>query len=55
MNMMDWGDIGQFVSFGEVGSNQIDNADYYILAAPQNVVGNTILTNLGEMVRSLHI
>jgi hypothetical protein len=50
MNMMDWGDIGEFVSFGEVGRDQIDNASYYILVAPQNVVGTTILTNLGDMV-----
>ena len=51
MNMMDWGDIGQFVSFGEVGRDQIDGASYYILIAPQNVVGSTILTNLGDMVK----
>ena len=50
MNMMDWGDIGDFVSFGEVGRDQIDDASYYILIAPQNVVGSTILTNLGDMV-----
>ena len=50
MNMMDWGDIGDFVSFGEVGRDQIDDSSYYILVAPQNVVGNTILTNLGDMV-----
>ncbi|KAL3145428.1 hypothetical protein ABBQ38_001673 [Trebouxia sp. C0009 RCD-2024] len=50
MNMMDWGDIGEFVSFGEVGRDQIDDAAYYILIAPQNVVGSTILTNLGDMV-----
>lgn len=49
MNMMDWGDIGEFVSFGEVGKDQIDDASYYILVAPQNVVGSTILTNLGDM------
>ena len=51
MTMMDWGDIGEFVTFGQVGHDQIDDASYYILIAPQNVVGNTILTNLGEMVR----
>lgn len=50
MNMMDWGDIGELVSFGEVGRDQIDKASYYILVAPQNVVGTTILTNLGDMV-----
>lgn len=54
MNMMDWGDIGEFVSFGEVGRDQIDDAAYYILIAPQNVVGSTILTNLGDMVCSLN-
>ena len=54
MNMMDWGDIGDFVSFGEVGRDQIDDASYYILIAPQNVVGSTILTNLGDMVYFLH-
>lgn len=53
MTMMDWGDIGQFVTFGEVGQDQIDDASYYILVSPQNVVGNTILTNLGEMVRHI--
>ena len=52
MTMMDWGDIGDFVSFGEVGRDQIDDASYYILVAPQNVVGSTILTNLGDMVCS---
>ena len=53
MTMMDWGDIGEFVTFGEVGHDQIDDASYYILVAPQNAVGNTILTNLGEMVRCI--
>ncbi len=40
MERMDWGDAGAFVGFGEVGADQIDDAcDYYILIAPQNVVG----------------
>jgi len=30
---------------------QVDESDYYIMVAPQNVVGNTIVTSLGEHVR----
>lgn len=72
-------DIAEFVSFGEVGADQVppaasvfmllltpvhtaavglkgstclqvDAASYYLLVAPQNMVGNTILTGMGEMV-----
>lgn len=50
MEAMDWGDAINFVSFGEVGAAQIDDHDYYILISPQNVVGNTIMTDLTEMV-----
>ena len=51
MMAMEWGDAERFVTFGEVGADQVDDAEYYILIAPQNVVGSTIMTNLGEMVR----
>ena len=50
MEAMDWGDAEEFVSFGNVGANQVDEASFYILIAPQNVVGNTIMTPLLEMV-----
>ncbi|KAK9842820.1 hypothetical protein WJX74_002899 [Apatococcus lobatus] len=50
MEAMDWGDAEDFVGFGNVGANQIDDSQYYILIAPQNVVGTTIMTNLQEMV-----
>ncbi|KAK9806973.1 hypothetical protein WJX72_009126 [[Myrmecia] bisecta] len=50
MDQMDWGSVGEFVSFGQVGADQVDEAAFYVLICPQNVVGNTILTNLGEMV-----
>lgn len=30
--------------------SQVDESDYYVLVAPQNVVGNTIMTSLGEHV-----
>ena len=40
MERMDWGDAGAFVGFGEVGADQITaDCDFYILIAPQNVVG----------------
>lgn len=50
MDAMDWGSAIDFVSFGEVGADQIDDNDFYILIAPQNVVGSTIMTNLKDMV-----
>ncbi|GMH33032.1 hypothetical protein BSKO_00866 [Bryopsis sp. KO-2023] len=52
MEAMDWGEAIDFVAFGQVGSDQIDDFDHYILIAPQNVVGSTIMTNLTEMVDS---
>ena len=50
MERMDWGDAEDFVSFGTVSADQIDDSQYYILIAPQNVVGSTIMTNLHDMV-----
>lgn len=45
MNMMDWGEATEFVTFGQVGKEEVDEAtDVYMLIAPQNIVGNTILT-----------
>ena len=49
---MDWGDAQDFVRFGAVGGQHVDDCDYYILIAPQNVVGNTIMTGLLDMVRA---
>ena len=39
---------------GQVGADQVDECQHYVLVAPQNVVGSTIATKLQEMVRSLH-
>jgi hypothetical protein len=42
---MDWGEATEFVSFGQVGKDEVDDTtDVYILVAPQNIVGNTIMT-----------
>ena len=58
MEAMDWGDSEDFVHFGQVGADQVDDCRYYVLIAPQNMVGTTIMTNLGDMVspcsRSCH-
>ena len=51
MQRMDWGDAADFVSFGNVGASCIDDSTFYVLVSPQNVVGNTIMTPLLEMVR----
>ena len=51
MQRMDWGDASDFVSFGNVGASCIDDSTFYVLVSPQNVVGNTIMTPLLEMVR----
>ncbi|BDA45931.1 probable adenylate kinase 5, chloroplastic [Coccomyxa sp. Obi] len=49
MENMDWGDVFDFVSFGNVGSDHLDDSSYYVIVAPQNVVGSTIMTKLLEM------
>ncbi len=51
MENMDWGEVFEFVSFGNVGSDHLDDSAYYVIVAPQNVVGSTIMTKLLEMVR----
>ena len=53
--VQDWGDLVDFVHFGEVGSHMVDNCQYYILVCPQNIVGSTILTNLNEMVSTTNL
>jgi len=50
MERMDWGEVADFVTFGNIKASTIDDATYYILVTPQNVVGNTIMDPLIEMV-----
>ena len=50
---MDWGGVADKVTFGEVSAEDADDAaDVFLLIAPQNIVGNTIMTNLSDMVRA---
>lgn len=47
---MDWSDVSEFVSFGAVGKEHIEEGvDYYIILSPQNVVGTSIIPILTEM------
>ena len=50
MERMEWGDAEEFVTLGSVGEAQIDDSHYYVLIAPQNMVGQTIVKPLLEMV-----
>ena len=50
MEAMDWGDASDFVRFGAVGPDHVDDCAYYILIAPQNVAGTTIMGGLTQMV-----
>lgn len=52
MEAMDWDEASDFVTIGAVGKEEVDDSDYYIMIAPQNVVGNTIITNLEEHVEA---
>jgi hypothetical protein len=51
MKVMDWGEAESFVSFGAVSKEDVDEqTDVFLLIAPQNIVGSTIMTNLSDMV-----
>ena len=50
MLAMDWGDIVDFVSFGEIKAEDVDQADVYLFLCPQNIVAGNVMGNLEEMV-----
>ena len=53
LEMMDWGDADEFISRGSIGGDvpQADD-DYFILIAPQNIVGYAVLPYIQEMEAS---
>ena len=53
LEMMDWGDADEFISRGSIGGDvpQPDD-DYFILIAPQNIVGYAVLPYIQEMEAS---
>jgi len=49
LDAMDWGDVDEFISKGAVGPDEIDEADYYLIISPQNIVGQTVVPLLEGM------
>lgn len=46
---MQWGDASEFIQLGNLGANEVDSADAFILIAPQNVTGHSVLPLLEPM------
>lgn len=51
MTQMDWGDAAEFITWGNYGTDAVDDADVYLLLAPQNVTGDSVLPFMQDMVR----
>lgn len=50
LELMDWGEAEEFISLGSIGPEvPREEDDYYILIAPQNIVGYSVLPYLQEM------
>ncbi|GAB4816981.1 hypothetical protein N2152v2_004027 [Parachlorella kessleri] len=52
LKQMDWGDATPFLTTGNIKASEVDDAEAYILVAPQNIVGHSILPFLTEMVEA---
>ncbi|KFM24902.1 hypothetical protein F751_1781 [Auxenochlorella protothecoides] len=50
LKAMDWGEAGEWMEFGAVGAGEVESADAFVIVAPQNMVGNSILPFLDAMV-----
>lgn len=50
MKAMDWGPAAEFISTGQLGADQVEAADAFVLVAPQNIVGFSVLPLVEEMV-----
>lgn len=51
MKAMDWGSATPFLSTGNIGGKEVEGADAFVIVAPQNIVGHSIVPFLEEMVR----
>lgn len=50
LDLMDWGEADEFVRRGSIGKDvPTDDDDYFILIAPQNIVGYAVLPYIIEM------
>jgi len=50
LDLMDWGEADEFIRRGSIGADvPTDDDDYFILIAPQNIVGYSVLPYIIEM------
>ena len=50
LDLMDWGDAEEFIRRGSIGRDvPAEDDDYFILIAPQNIVGYAVLPYIAEM------
>jgi hypothetical protein len=52
MKGMDWGAAAPFVQTGHIGGGEVPGADAFILVAPQNITGQSVLPFVEEMVEA---
>lgn len=50
MKQMDWGESADRILTGNLGAAEVEDADAFVLIAPQNIVGHSIMPLLSEMV-----
>ena len=50
---MDCGDFAEFISFGNIGANEINEADYYFIVNPCNITGGCVIDHLKPMVNNI--
>ncbi|KAI8112412.1 hypothetical protein M9434_003735 [Picochlorum sp. BPE23] len=51
---MDWGEVSDQIEIGQLGRDQIDDCQTYILISPQNITGHSVLPLISEMVDEAH-
>ena len=53
LQQMDWGEYD--VSIGQLGRDQIDECDDYILISPQNITGHSVVPLIADMVEEISL
>lgn len=52
MQQMQWYDNEEQIKLGNIGANEVDDADAFIIISPQNITGYSVLPLLEEMVKA---
>ena len=50
MQQMQWGEDEERIRLGNLGANEVDDADAFVVIAPQNITGYSVLPLLQEMI-----